>query len=364
MRKRAIALVIAVAALGATSRFAAAYDVVLSTQGEYMDGYLVNGHAFPPRVIVDDPDPHPATELTGPPLIGGRHLNGPVCFFPPKAHRPGQYIVADDTYRESCIDARTPQGRCTVTNPLSPFFIGADPDGWAVLDRSGRWTREHIHTPWNLSEPQPQGNKDPQGCAFDSQGRLFAIDVGSEEAGKNDGSLIVFFPGPRSTYETYCFLDKGLASPGMPAIDQGGNLYVPEPQAGQITKFSPPYPSSAAECNNPERLVTKAPGKTTWLNVVTACSPCNLSKGGHMPGDVDMWPRNMPFRPTVQQLHANGRLFPPGDIESLSRTLLNLSKDPASVDRWRARLPKVRSMDEIASDYLDLYAASRASGAP
>ncbi len=60
----------------------------------------------------------------------------------------------------------------------------------------------------------------------------------------------------------------------------------------------------------------------------------------------------------------NGRLFPPGDIESLSRTLLNLSKDPASVDRWRARLPKVRSMDEIASDYLDLYAASRASGAP
>jgi 5-methylcytosine-specific restriction endonuclease McrA len=52
-------------------------------------------------------------------------------------------------------------------------------------------------------------------------------------------------------------------------------------------------------------------GKTTWLNVVTACSPCNLAKGGHMPGDVDMWPRNMPFRPTVQQLHANGRLFPP-----------------------------------------------------
>ncbi len=52
-------------------------------------------------------------------------------------------------------------------------------------------------------------------------------------------------------------------------------------------------------------------GKTTWLNVVTACSPCNLSKGGHMPDHVDMWPRNMPFRPTVQQLHANGRLFPP-----------------------------------------------------
>ena len=30
-----------------------------------------------------------------------------------------------------------------------------------------------------------------------------------------------------------------------------------------------------------------------------------------MPGDVDMWPLLIPFRPTVQQLHANGRLFPP-----------------------------------------------------
>ncbi|HYV57099.1 MAG TPA: hypothetical protein VE911_06125, partial [Candidatus Nitrosopolaris sp.] len=36
---------------------AAAFPVVLSTEGEYMDGYLVNGQAFPPRVIVDDPDP-------------------------------------------------------------------------------------------------------------------------------------------------------------------------------------------------------------------------------------------------------------------------------------------------------------------
>src|SRR5262245_35588127 len=42
---------------------AGAFDVVLSTQGEYMDGYLVNGKAFPPRVIVDDPDPHPADSL-------------------------------------------------------------------------------------------------------------------------------------------------------------------------------------------------------------------------------------------------------------------------------------------------------------
>jgi len=49
-----------VLALAVTVRAADAYDVVLSTQGEYMDAYLVNGQAFAPRVIVNDPDPHPA----------------------------------------------------------------------------------------------------------------------------------------------------------------------------------------------------------------------------------------------------------------------------------------------------------------
>src|SRR5262249_59758649 len=53
---------------------AAAFEVVLSTQGEYMDGYLVNGKAFPPRVIVNDPDPHPPDSLSLPPYLGGRQL--------------------------------------------------------------------------------------------------------------------------------------------------------------------------------------------------------------------------------------------------------------------------------------------------
>ena len=52
-------------------------------------------------------------------------------------------------------------------------------------------------------------------------------------------------------------------------------------------------------------------GQTTWDNVVTACSPCNLKKGGLMPADAHMWPAQKPVRPTVYQLHKNGRLFPP-----------------------------------------------------
>ena len=52
-------------------------------------------------------------------------------------------------------------------------------------------------------------------------------------------------------------------------------------------------------------------GQTRWDNVTTACAPCNLAKGGEMPDAVGMRPRQMPYRPTVYELHRNGRLFPP-----------------------------------------------------
>jgi 5-methylcytosine-specific restriction endonuclease McrA len=52
-------------------------------------------------------------------------------------------------------------------------------------------------------------------------------------------------------------------------------------------------------------------GHTTWENVVTACAPCNLKKGGHLPDDVARRPAQKPVRPTVHELHSNGRLFPP-----------------------------------------------------
>jgi 5-methylcytosine-specific restriction endonuclease McrA len=52
-------------------------------------------------------------------------------------------------------------------------------------------------------------------------------------------------------------------------------------------------------------------GKTTWDNVVAACSPCNLRKGGKLPREIRMFPAQAPERPTVNDLHRNGRLFPP-----------------------------------------------------
>jgi 5-methylcytosine-specific restriction endonuclease McrA len=36
-------------------------------------------------------------------------------------------------------------------------------------------------------------------------------------------------------------------------------------------------------------------GHTTWINVVAACSPCNLRKGNLTPSEAKMWPSQMPF---------------------------------------------------------------------
>ncbi len=63
-------------------------------------------------------------------------------------------------------------------------------------------------------------------------------------------------------------------------------------------------------------------GRTTWENVVTACSPCNLHKGGRMPSQAKMHPRIRPHQPTVIELREHGRKFPPNYLhESPGRTI-------------------------------------------
>lgn len=55
-------------------------------------------------------------------------------------------------------------------------------------------------------------------------------------------------------------------------------------------------------------------GRTSWTNIVAACSPCNLRKGGRTPKEADMFPNRKPERPTMQQLQAMGRRFPPNHL--------------------------------------------------
>ena len=52
-------------------------------------------------------------------------------------------------------------------------------------------------------------------------------------------------------------------------------------------------------------------GRTTWENIVTACAPCNLRKGGRTPREASMHPRKSPHRPSMYELQDLGRRFPP-----------------------------------------------------
>ena len=63
-------------------------------------------------------------------------------------------------------------------------------------------------------------------------------------------------------------------------------------------------------------------GRTTWENVVTACAPCNLRKGGRMPRAADMVPKRTPAQPSVWEMQENGRLFPPNFLHDSWRDYL------------------------------------------
>ena len=61
-----------------------------------------------------------------------------------------------------------------------------------------------------------------------------------------------------------------------------------------------------------DHLLPKSKGGfTDWENVVTACSVCNVKKGGKLYSTFGMKLLRKPFRPTVADLHHNGRNFPP-----------------------------------------------------
>ncbi|MBN35039.1 MAG: HNH endonuclease [Rhodospirillaceae bacterium] len=52
-------------------------------------------------------------------------------------------------------------------------------------------------------------------------------------------------------------------------------------------------------------------GRTSWENVVAACSACNMKKANRTPKEAGMPPIMVPASPTTYQLRENGRGFPP-----------------------------------------------------
>jgi len=52
-------------------------------------------------------------------------------------------------------------------------------------------------------------------------------------------------------------------------------------------------------------------GRTSWENVVAACSPCNLFKGAKTVKQAGMRLKKTPVRPSADQLMKTGQKFPP-----------------------------------------------------
>jgi 5-methylcytosine-specific restriction endonuclease McrA len=72
-------------------------------------------------------------------------------------------------------------------------------------------------------------------------------------------------------------------------------------------------------------------GRTTWSNVVTACSTCNLRKSNRLPEESGMAPLAPPSQPSTLALQENGRGFPPNFLHHSWRDFLywDTELDPA-----------------------------------
>ncbi len=90
-------------------------------------------------------------------------------------------------------------------------------------------------------------------------------------------------------------------------------------------RFACQYCSHALPANDLtfDHVVPKSRGgRTTWENVVTACTICNLKKSNKLPGECGLHPRRRPIEPTNHLLQAHGRAFPPNFLHDSWRDFL------------------------------------------
>ena len=117
-----------------------------------------------------------------------------------------------------------------------------------------------------------------------------------------------------------------LAIPSVIALRQ----YVRPSEFPAFTRFNVFLRDrfSCQYCGSPHNLTfdhvipRRLGGRTSWENVATACSPCNLRKGGRTPQQAKMPLLVQPIRPTNWQLQERGRAFPPNHLHETWRDWL------------------------------------------
>ncbi len=172
--------------------------------------------------------------------------------FCPEDNRLRVYDIAKGTVSQLISEeAADVNGQaCLLPDESGNFILAEDkgqPDarpGWGIFSPSGAMLRK-------IPEPESPGEAaqpEPFGLAIDADGRIFATDVGTIQAGAANGKLVVLFP---PSYEQGCVLDSGLRLPGTIAIDEEGAVYVPETLLpGKVFRYSPPFPLRPQDCGN------------------------------------------------------------------------------------------------------------------
>jgi 5-methylcytosine-specific restriction endonuclease McrA len=87
-------------------------------------------------------------------------------------------------------------------------------------------------------------------------------------------------------------------------------------------KFTCQYCGSPHNLTFDHVLPRRLGGRTSWENIVAACSPCNLKKGGRTPKQAAMPLLTAPIRPTSWHLQERGRAFPPNFLHETWRDWL------------------------------------------
>ena len=95
--------------------------------------------------------------------------------------------------------------------------------------------------------------------------------------------------------------------------------YVPQDRSPAFTRFNLFLRDAftCQYCGAPDDLTfdhimpRSRGGRTSWENIVTACAPCNLRKGGRTPKEANMHPARAARRPNMFELQDLGRRFPP-----------------------------------------------------
>ena len=93
------------------------------------------------------------------------------------------------------------------------------------------------------------------------------------------------------------------------------------------------------------------------------CCPSRVVEGGPtvaleaMAAGVPVVGSDIPGISEIVKDRVNGRLVRPGDPGALARVFAELAANPGLVDQWRAALPPVRTMSDVAADYIGLYTA-------